>query len=74
MGAGLRPPVAGDLGASWLVALVFAVMGGVVALVAGLVVATFVLLHDSAAKVLPTMRLDGELRSRRCAVPGRTAG
>src|SRR3989344_9039463 len=31
---------------SWLVALVFAVMGGVGALVAGLVVATFVLLHD----------------------------
>ncbi|MBV7544520.1 cyclic nucleotide-binding domain-containing protein [Acidovorax sp. sic0104] len=50
---------------SWLVALVFAVMGGVGALVAGLVVATFVLLHDSAAKVLRHVRLDGELRSRR---------
>ena len=49
----------------WLVALVFAVMGGVGALVAGLVVATFVLLHDSAAKVLRHVRLDGELRSRR---------
>ena len=50
---------------SWLVALVFAVVGGVGALVAGLVVATFVLLHDSAAKVLRHVRLDGELRSRR---------
>ncbi|WP_082516913.1 SulP family inorganic anion transporter [Acidovorax sp. Leaf78] len=50
---------------SWQVALVFAVMGGVGALVAGLVVATFVLLHDSAAKVLRHVRLDGELRSRR---------
>lgn len=50
---------------SWLVALVFAVLGGVGALVAGLVVATFVLLHDSAAKVLRHVRLDGELRSRR---------
>ncbi|MFY3383093.1 SulP family inorganic anion transporter [Paracidovorax sp. MALMAid1276] len=50
---------------SWLVALVFAVMGGVGALVAGLVVATFVLLHDSAAKVLRHVRLEGELRSRR---------
>ena len=50
---------------SWLVALVFAVMGGVGALVAGLVVATFVLLHDSAATVLRHVRLDGELRSRR---------
>ncbi|WP_119965615.1 SulP family inorganic anion transporter [Simplicispira lacusdiani] len=50
---------------SWLVALVFAVLGGVGALVTGLVVATFVLLHDSAAKVLRHVRLDGELRSRR---------
>ncbi len=50
---------------SWLVALVFAVLGGVAALVAGLVVATFVLLHDSAARVLCHVRLDGELRSRR---------
>ena len=52
-------------GQSWLVALVFAVAGGVGALVAGLVVATFVLLHDSAATVLRHVRLDGELRSRR---------
>ena len=50
---------------SWLVALVFAVLGGVGALVTGLVVATFVLLRDSAAKVLRHVRLDGELRSRR---------
>ncbi|MDY0105217.1 MAG: SulP family inorganic anion transporter [Giesbergeria sp.] len=50
---------------SWLVALVFAVLGGVGALVAGLVVATFVLLRDSAATVLRHVRLDGELRSRR---------
>jgi SulP family sulfate permease len=50
---------------SWLVALVFAVMGGVGALVAGLVVATFVLLRDSASKVLRHVRLGGELRSRR---------
>ena len=32
---------------------------------AGLVVATFVLLHDSATTVLRHVRLDGELRSRR---------
>ena len=50
---------------SWLVALVFAVLGGVGALVAGLVVATFVLLRDSASKVLRHVRLDGQLRSRR---------
>lgn len=50
---------------SWLVALVFAVLGGVSALVAGLVVATFVLLRDSAATVLRHVRLEGELRSRR---------
>ncbi len=50
---------------SWLVALVFAVVGGVGALVSGLVVATFVLLRDSAAKVLRHTWRDGELRSRR---------
>ncbi|MDZ7865606.1 SulP family inorganic anion transporter [Acidovorax sp.] len=50
---------------SWLVALVFAILGGVGALVAGLVVATFVLLRDSASKVLRHVRLDGQLRSRR---------
>jgi SulP family sulfate permease len=50
---------------SWLVALVFAVSGGVGALVAGLVVATFVLLHASANTVLRRALLDGERRSRR---------
>jgi sulfate permease, SulP family len=50
---------------SWLVALVFAVAGGVGALVAGLVVATFVLLHASASTVLRRALLDGERRSRR---------
>lgn len=58
---------------SWLVALVFAVMGGVGALVAGLVVATFVLLRDSAATVLRHVRLDGELRSRRLRRAGSDA-
>ena len=52
-------------GQSWLVALVFAFFSGAVALVAGLVVATFVLLRESAATVLRHVRLDGELRSRR---------
>ena len=50
---------------SWLVAMVFAVAGGVGALVAGLVVATFVLLHASASTVLRRALLDGERRSRR---------
>lgn len=50
---------------SWLVALVFAFLGGVGAVVVGLVVATFVLLRESASKVLRHVRLDGELRSRR---------
>lgn len=50
---------------SWLVALVFAVFSGAVALVAGLVVATLALLRDSASTVLRHVRLDGELRSRR---------
>ena len=50
---------------SWLVAGVFIVAGGAGALVAGLVVATFVLLHASAATALRHARLDGELRSRR---------
>jgi len=50
---------------SWLVALVFAFFGGVGALLAGLVVATFVLLHDSAHTVLRRAHLDGALRSRR---------
>lgn len=52
-------------GQSWLVAGVFAVAGGVGALIAGLVVATFVLLRASASKVLRHTHLDGQLRSRR---------
>lgn len=50
---------------SWIVALVFAIAGGVGALVAGLVVATFVLLHSSASTALRRALLDGQLRSRR---------
>jgi MFS superfamily sulfate permease-like transporter len=50
---------------SWLVALVFAASGGVGALAAGLLVATFVLLHASANTTLRRALLDGELRSRR---------
>lgn len=50
---------------SWLVALVFALAGGVGALVAGLVVATFVLLHATASTALRRSMLNGELRSRR---------
>lgn len=50
---------------SWLVAMVFVISGGVGALVAGLVVATFVLLHASASTALRRSLLDGERRSRR---------
>jgi sulfate permease, SulP family len=50
---------------SWLVALIFAMAGGVGALVAGLVVATFVLLHASASSAIRRSLLDGQLRSRR---------
>jgi SulP family sulfate permease len=50
---------------SWLVAIVFAVAGGAGALVAGLVVATFVLMHASASTALRRALLDGQLRSRR---------
>jgi SulP family sulfate permease len=50
---------------SWLVALVFVVAGGAGALVAGLVVATFVLLHASASTALRRCHLDGQVRSRR---------
>ncbi|MBI5275935.1 MAG: SLC26A/SulP transporter family protein [Burkholderiales bacterium] len=49
----------------WLVAMVFAVSGGVGALVAGLVVATFVLLRASANTALRRSLLEGELHSRR---------
>ena len=50
---------------SWIVALVFALAGGVGALVAGLVIATFVLLHSSASTALRRALLDGQVRSRR---------
>lgn len=50
---------------AWLVALVFCVAGGAGALVAGLVVATFVLLHASASSAIRRSHLDGQVRSRR---------
>jgi sulfate permease, SulP family len=50
---------------SWLVALVFSIAGGAGALVAGLVVATFVLLHASASSAIRRSHLDGQVRSRR---------
>lgn len=50
---------------SWLVAGVFVLAGGAGALVAGLAVATFVLLRASATTALRHARVDGELRSRR---------
>jgi sulfate permease, SulP family len=50
---------------SWLVALVFALAGGVVALVTGLVVATVALLKLSASSALRREHLSGQLRSRR---------
>lgn len=50
---------------SWLVAIIFATAGGVGALLAGLVVATFVLLHASANTAIRRVSLDGQLRSRR---------
>lgn len=50
---------------SWLVAIVFPVSGGGGALVTGLAVATFVLLHTSANSALRRCHLDGQVRSRR---------
>lgn len=50
---------------SWLVALVFSAVGGAGALLAGLVVATFLLLHASASNALRRAHLNGEVRSRR---------
>lgn len=50
---------------SWLVAIVFSTAGGAGALVAGLVVATFVLLHASANTAVRRWHLDGQMRSRR---------
>lgn len=52
-------------GQSWLVALVFVAAGGAGALIAGLVVATFVLLHASASTAIKRWHLDGQVRSRR---------
>jgi sulfate permease, SulP family len=50
---------------AWIVALLFPIAGGAGALVAGLVVATFVLLHASASSALRRAHLDGQVRSRR---------
>ena len=50
---------------SWLVALVFAIAGGVGALVTGLFVATVLLLRQSGSRVIRRAHLDGQLRSRR---------
>lgn len=50
---------------SWLVALVFAFAGGVIALVTGLVVATVVLLKLTASSALRREHLSGQMRSRR---------
>ena len=50
---------------SWLVALVFSIAGGAGALVAGLVVGTFVLLRASASSAIRRSHLDGQVRSRR---------
>jgi SulP family sulfate permease len=50
---------------SWLVAMIFATAGGVGALLAGLVVAIFVLLHSSASSAMRRALVDGQLRSRR---------
>jgi SulP family sulfate permease len=51
-------------GQSWLVAGLFAIAGGAMALVAGLAVSTVVLLRTSGAHVIRRMHLHGELRSR----------
>ncbi len=49
---------------SWLVAGLFAIAGGAMALMAGLAVSTMVLLRTSGAHVIRRMYLHGELRSR----------
>ena len=58
---------------SWLVGLVFAIVGGLGALLVGLVVATVVLLRTSAGSVLRRVMLDGQLRSRRLRRAGSDA-
>lgn len=50
---------------AWLVALVFPVAGGGLSLLAGLGVATLVLLRTSAGSAVRRVHLNGELRSRR---------
>ncbi|MFM9881340.1 MAG: SulP family inorganic anion transporter, partial [Burkholderiaceae bacterium] len=50
---------------SWVVAFVFAVVGGGGALVAGLVVATFSLLQVSAGSAIRRVHVVGQVRSRR---------
>lgn len=52
-------------GQSWVVALIFTIAGGAGALLAGLVLATFVLLHASASNALRRTHLGGQVRSRR---------
>lgn len=49
---------------SWLVAALFAMSGGAMALLAGLTVSTVVLLRTSGAHVIRRMHLHGRLRSR----------
>ena len=49
---------------SWLVAGLFAMAGGVMALLAGLTVSTVALLRTSGAHVIRRMHLNGRLRSR----------
>jgi SulP family sulfate permease len=50
---------------SWLVAVVFSAVGGAGALLAGLVLATLLLLRSSASNALRRALLDGQARSRR---------
>jgi sulfate permease, SulP family len=49
---------------SWLVALMFSLVGGVVALLTGMFVSMLVLLKSSAAHAIRRMHLHGRLRSR----------
>lgn len=49
---------------SWLVATLFAVSGGVMALVTGLAISTVALLRTSAMHAIRRTHLDGKLRSR----------
>lgn len=49
---------------SWLVATLFAVSGGVMALVTGLAISTAALLRTSATHAIRRTHLDGKLRSR----------